>query len=326
MQHRYKLKNIDLHLPSRPALSGGIWGFSFYMIKDNYIVIQGWMVSNLELSGNDLLAFALIYGFCQDGESEFTGSIKYVCNWLNCSKPTAMKAIQNLVDKSLILKQAQNINNVIFNRYKVNLQVVKNLVGGSKESLLGGKETLRGGGKETLPNNTILDNNNNKYIYIGQNEKNEDIDISFSFYFDEYSKLVPEEKTGKKIETEKEWNKLNLEEKQKVIEYVEIVKNYGTPKQFLPSPLNLLVYKKYLTPPHEHKEKLGGVEGYNFGGLTKEENDRYYSRQSKDEIIELIKSGQEKKILSFTSYEFTCKKYNLEQRYTDSYIFYGCKI
>ena len=123
-------------------------------MKDNYLVIQGWMVSELNLSGNDLLTYALIYGFSQDGETEFTGSINYLCKCLNCSRPTAIKSLKFLTEKNLIVKNVNTINGVSFNRYKISLWVVKNLNRGSKE-------TLPGGSKETLPNNTTINNTNN---------------------------------------------------------------------------------------------------------------------------------------------------------------------
>lgn len=132
------------------------------MIKDeNYLHISGWMVNRLKLKGNTLMTFAIIYGFSQDGESEFTGSISYLCDWLNCSRPTVSKALDELVEKQLILKTQIEKNRVKFNTYKVNLPVVKKLYGGSKETLQGSKESLQGGSKETLPNNTILDIPNN---------------------------------------------------------------------------------------------------------------------------------------------------------------------
>ncbi len=121
-------------------------------IEYNYLTIQGWMISRLNLKGNALLAFALIYGFTQDGETEFRGSIAYMCSWLNCSRPTVSKALDDLIQKDLIIKRAETINGVTFNRYRVNLQVVKNLYRGSKES-------LQGGSKETLHNNTNIDTN-----------------------------------------------------------------------------------------------------------------------------------------------------------------------
>jgi len=123
-------------------------------MKENYLVIQGWMVTELKLSSNNLLTYALIYGFSQDGENEFTGSINYLCKWLNCSRPTAIKSLKFLIENNLIIKNENIINGVVFNRYKISLWVVKKLNMGSKETLLGGS-------KETLPNNTTINNTNN---------------------------------------------------------------------------------------------------------------------------------------------------------------------
>jgi hypothetical protein len=126
-------------------------------ISKNFITIQGWMVEELDLNSNNLLVFALIYGFNQDEESEFTGSLNYICNWLNCSKPTASKALNDLVEKQLLIKHTKHINNITFNSYKINFSVVKKLYGG-------GKETLSGGSKETLPYiDNINNNNDNDY-------------------------------------------------------------------------------------------------------------------------------------------------------------------
>ena len=33
--------------------------------NENYVVIQGWMVNELNLKGNDLMVYAIIYGFTQ---------------------------------------------------------------------------------------------------------------------------------------------------------------------------------------------------------------------------------------------------------------------
>ena len=37
--------------------------------KQSYIVVLDWMVEKYHLKGNELLAYALIYGFSQDEES-----------------------------------------------------------------------------------------------------------------------------------------------------------------------------------------------------------------------------------------------------------------
>jgi hypothetical protein len=144
-------------------------------IKKNYITIQGWMIEDLELKPNEAFTFALIFGFCQDQESEFTGSVKYICTWLNCSKNTALKAVKSLVEKELIIKKEVVINNVLFNKYSINFKKVnqictrgsnvelgvQKLNGGSAETERGVVQKLNGGSAETEPNNTINKNSNN---------------------------------------------------------------------------------------------------------------------------------------------------------------------
>ena len=116
------------------------------MKSENFVVVQGWMCNELELKGNELLIFAMIHGFSQDGVSKFHGGRKYIAETFNISLPTVDKALQNLVEKSYINKEESgDFTNP--NIYWVNFDVVKKLYEGSKE-------TLHGGSKETLLNNT----------------------------------------------------------------------------------------------------------------------------------------------------------------------------
>ena len=124
-------------------------------IKDeNYFQVSGWMINRLNLKGIHLEIFAIIYGFTQDGENEFTGSVQYLCDFTGTSRPTVINALKKLTEDNLLEKRAEVINGVTFNRYKVNLQGIKNFYSGSKEILLGGS-------KETLPNNKDSYNNKN---------------------------------------------------------------------------------------------------------------------------------------------------------------------
>ena len=102
---------------------------------NNYFQISGWMLNRLKLKGTDLQIYAIIYGFSQDCESEFTVSLQYLCDFTGTSRTTVIKSLKSLVEKEFIIKTENNINGVIFNRYKANLQVVKKLYGGSKETL-----------------------------------------------------------------------------------------------------------------------------------------------------------------------------------------------
>ena len=127
----------------------------------DYIVVQGWMINDLNLNGNELMAYALIYGFTKDGQSEYTGSINYLANWLNCTRKTAIKILHDLVDKKLIKKTQIEVNNVIFNKYAIITPLVQKFHQGSVENTLGGSVNITlGGSVEITPNNTIFNNTN----------------------------------------------------------------------------------------------------------------------------------------------------------------------
>lgn len=75
------------------------------VIRDsNYVVIQGWMLTRLGLKGNELMIYAVIYGFTQNGETEFIGSMKYLADWTNSTVESVRKCIKSLIDKGYIVK------------------------------------------------------------------------------------------------------------------------------------------------------------------------------------------------------------------------------
>ena len=96
------------------------------MRNDNYFVVQGFMINELNLSGNELMIYAIIYGFSQEPNSWYEGSLSYLGSFINCkSKTTVFNILKNLADKNLIQKQDYKINNVLFCRYRT---VYQNLI------------------------------------------------------------------------------------------------------------------------------------------------------------------------------------------------------
>jgi len=87
------------------------------MRSENFIVIQGWMRTELELKGNDLMVYAIIYGFSQTENQKFTGSLQYLADWCGATKQGIMKNLKNLVDRGLIVKEERTENNVKFVSY-----------------------------------------------------------------------------------------------------------------------------------------------------------------------------------------------------------------
>ena len=89
------------------------------MRNSDYIVIQGFMVSELNLSGNRLIVYAIIHGFSKDCVHEFSGSLSYICKWTNLSKNTVISTLNSLVEDGLISKREYEINGVKFCSYKI---------------------------------------------------------------------------------------------------------------------------------------------------------------------------------------------------------------
>lgn len=73
--------------------------------KDNYIVIQTFMIRELKLKGNELILYALIHGFSQDGTSYFYGSLKYLQEQTNLSKESVLNILQKLTASGLLIKK-----------------------------------------------------------------------------------------------------------------------------------------------------------------------------------------------------------------------------
>ena len=90
--------------------------------RDDFINIQGWMITDLNLKGNDLFIYAIIYRFTQDGQQWFEGSRQYLADWCNSTKRGISKNLDSLTEKGYIIKEEQVINNVKFCKYKANLE------------------------------------------------------------------------------------------------------------------------------------------------------------------------------------------------------------
>ena len=150
------------------------------MKNTNYYVIHGWMINVLDLKGIDLIVYSIIFGFSQDGESEFNGSLRYLCDAANSTKPTILKSLKNLIEIGVVVKRDRIIRN---NNQPTYIALIPNLTGG-KETLPPIQGTLPLGGKETLPNNT----NTNNTIDNGANPPQEIIFTYKNTHFKNWTK------------------------------------------------------------------------------------------------------------------------------------------
>lgn len=72
--------------------------------ENNYITILGWMRTKLDLVGNELLTYALLYGFSQDGNNSFSGTRQYIADFVGVSTRQISNILSSLIDKGLIVK------------------------------------------------------------------------------------------------------------------------------------------------------------------------------------------------------------------------------
>lgn len=86
--------------------------------EDNYIDIQGWMVADLGLRGKELMAYAIIYGFSQDGAGWFYGGRKYVADWLGCNEKTAGSLLTSMTENGLLIRKEAVTSNGKTYRYQ----------------------------------------------------------------------------------------------------------------------------------------------------------------------------------------------------------------
>lgn len=109
------------------------------MTQSRHIVIHEWML-DLGLRGSELIAYALIWGFCQDGESEFYGSATYVAQWCGVSRQQAVTILRKLTKSGLVDKTDEV-------GYPCHYRIAFN--GGCQETLH--PQKLDRGCQETLP-------------------------------------------------------------------------------------------------------------------------------------------------------------------------------
>ena len=147
-------------------------------VKDgNYILIQSWMISDLKLKGNELLIYAIIYGFSQTNGTAFTGSLQYLADWTNSTKQGILKNLKSLMEKGLVKKVGENLQKqrVFYKAYRVlnkidqstkfnseDIDQSTEFNGTGKQSSIDQSTKFNGTVKQSLPNN--IDNNINNNI------------------------------------------------------------------------------------------------------------------------------------------------------------------
>ena len=131
---------------------------------ENYILIQGWMRTEMGLSGAALMVYAPIYGFSQTGYCYFSGSIDYLAEWAGVKRRQVISILKDLTESGYIEKNEVGYNRF---RYRTDREMVKNArrewckndtIDGAIIAPYGAKMTPDGA--KSAPNNIDIYNNN----------------------------------------------------------------------------------------------------------------------------------------------------------------------
>lgn len=207
-------------------------------ITNKYITIQGWMRTELGLKDNELILYAFIFGFCQDGVGKYEGSLAYIEEWLGLAPKNIRARLKSLIDKGHLIKNEKFVNGVKYCSYQTITPT--NIKQGRYETYplstkqeRGGYETTMGGEYETYPNNKdIYNKDNNKSLppivpptdfeiidcVVEKDYEFADVEIVDDLDFENVWKMYGEH--GNKYLAQCEYKLIPLEDKRKVIQHI----------------------------------------------------------------------------------------------------------
>ena len=125
---------------------------------ENYILIQGWMRTEMGLSGAALMVYATIYGFSQTGNCYYSGSIDYLAEWAGVQRRQVMRILKEFTEAGYIEKTEAGYNRF---RYRTDREMVRNAHRRWCHNDTIDGDIMTPDGDIMTPNNIDIYNNNN---------------------------------------------------------------------------------------------------------------------------------------------------------------------
>ena len=125
------------------------------------------MVSKLNLRGNNLIIYAIIYGFSQVSGNYYNGSLEYLCEWTNSTRQGVIKNLKELVDMGYINRYEASPCNI----YSINKKVIDDVNSVTEDvNLVTSDVNLVNTNSKLSLHNNINNNNNNINKYTKEKE------------------------------------------------------------------------------------------------------------------------------------------------------------
>lgn len=86
---------------------------------DNYVTLLGWMRTELDLTGSELIIYALVYMVSQADSQDYYATQEYAAEWAGVSKRSVRNNLNSLLEKGLIEKVTRCIDGKFIATYRV---------------------------------------------------------------------------------------------------------------------------------------------------------------------------------------------------------------
>lgn len=140
-------------------------------MKDtDFIYIPGWAVNHLNIKGNELLVYSIIFSYSRDGIQRYEAPAEYLASCIGASVSTVKDVLKRLVDKGLIVASSEKYKGSVHRTYY-------QAVAPKTQARKGNDQYENGTGEDSVPvpkrygctsTETVLNNNNNNNSIINR--------------------------------------------------------------------------------------------------------------------------------------------------------------
>ena len=180
---------------------------------DNKLFYQvaAWMINDLNLKGQELICYAIIYSLSQLGQGRYFAGLDYLASFMQCSQPTASKALKGLQDRGLIDKEE-----VTTDTGRRVLYYCTNPDEDEKESYRGVNKKFMDGVNKKFMDNNIKDIENKKRL--SNDNPKDDYPDDFLEFYNAYGYAKSKSKAYQS------WKKLSKKDKKAAIDAIPAYK------------------------------------------------------------------------------------------------------
>lgn len=216
--------------------------------RDSFCNIQGWMITDLKLTGNELITYAVIYGFCRDGQNWYKLSQEHVARWSGITTRGLRKILTNLKEKGLL--KMRNDGSGGCSEYmtikpdrlpdsaELSSGEVRNSVPEVRNSVPGVRNSVPEGAElSSCPTSNNINNNINNINNTKENKKRkseEDLKQDFEELWKLYPRKRGKEPAFKHYKRALKEGSTNEEIRQGILNLIEDIRKNKTEERYIP--------------------------------------------------------------------------------------------